>query len=293
MNEKLMQGPLSAAEQAALRERLYQLLTEQARRYTMGESTSVPVELAEELLTSLCFTLGLSLEDGGRARALLALDWREELERGRERLRLCAERGKRLWESACVQTFAEDSAALRDTLRSFGRYWQQYDLRYFAHHVPGDVDYPLFVPAPEDRMGPVYAERWLGQLLLEQRFLNCLGAGECRRVLQAAAGAEYRWVPMNLFGPPASAAIGRLLLDLPPLPLKLGNDGRRRLAQRLGGLSPAALRERLELAGEALCRTLGLTLMPERELVRRLTADIAPRLEAALPAGDLTGVFPG
>ena len=54
-----------------------------------------------------------------------------------------------------------------------------------------------------------------------------------------------------------------------------------------------ARRERLELAGEALCRTLGLTLPPERALVRRLTADIAPRLEAALPAGDLTGVFPG
>ena len=37
----------------------------------------------------------------------------------------------------------------------------------------------------------------------------------------------------------------------------------------------------------------GDRLPPERALVRRLTADIAPRLEAALPAGDLTGVFPG
>ena len=32
---------------------------------------------------------------------------------------------------------------------------------------------------------------------------------------------------------------------------------------------------------------------PVVQLVRRLTADIAPRLEAALPAGDRTGVFPG
>ena len=49
----------------------------------------------------------------------------------------------------------------------------------------------------------------------------------------------------------------------------------------------------LELAGEALCRALGLTLPPERQLIRRLTADMAPRLEAALPTGDLAGVFPG
>ena len=166
MNEKLMQGPLSAAEQAALRERLYQLLTEQARRYTMGESTSVPVELAEELLMSLCLTLGLSPEQPQRGRELLALDWEVELERGRTGLRHCLKRGKQLWEIACAEAFAEDSVALTDTLRSFGRYWQRYDLRYFAHHVPEDVDYPLFVPTPEDRLGPVYAERWLGQLLL-------------------------------------------------------------------------------------------------------------------------------
>ena len=288
--EQLMNGPLTAAEQAEVRGRLYALLTEQARRYTLGESTSVPVELAEELLMSLCLTLGLSPEDPQRARELLALDWNRELERGREELRDCAERGKRLWETACVQVFAEDSVALADTLRSFGRYWQQYDLRYFAHHVPGDVDYPLFVPAPEDRMGPVYAERWLGQLLLEQRFLNRLGVSWCRRVLRAAAGPEYRWVPMNLFAPPASAAIGRLLLDLPPEPLEPGDGSR--LARRLAALSQSERRQRLELAGEALCRWLGLTLPPERALIRRLTADIAPRLEAALPAGDLTGVFP-
>ena len=84
---ELLQGPLTAAEQAEVRVRLYALLTEQARRYTLGESTSVPVELAEELLRSLCFTLGLSPEGGERARALLALDWEVELERGRTGLR--------------------------------------------------------------------------------------------------------------------------------------------------------------------------------------------------------------
>ena len=291
--EQLITGPLSAAEQAEVRGRLYALLTEQARRYTLGESTSVPMELAEELLTSLCLTLGLSPERPQRGRELLALDWNRELERGRAELRECAARGKRLWETACVQVFAEDSVALTDTLRSFGRYWQQYDLRYFAHHVPGDVDYPLFVPAPEDRMGPMYAERWLGQLLLEQRFLSRLGASQCRRVLRAAAGPEYRWVPMNLFLLPVAAAVGRLLLDLPPLPLELGDDDRRRLARQLAALTRPERRQRLELAGEALCRALDLTLPPERELVRRLTADMAPRLEAALPSGDLSGVFPG
>ncbi|MDY3281546.1 DUF6179 domain-containing protein [Dysosmobacter sp.] len=281
---ELMQLPLTEAEQTEARARLYGLLTEQARKYTLGESTSVPVELAEELLSSLCLTLGLSPAEPERARQLLALDWNAELKRGRAALWDCLARGKRLWESACVQSFAEDSVALTDTLRAMGRYWQRYDLRYFAHRVPEDMDYPLFVPVPEDRMGPVYAERWLEQLLLEQRFLNRLGPSRCRRALRAAAGPEYRWVPMNLFAPPASAAIGELLAE--------PGDGAP-LAERLASLSRSERRQRLELAGEALCRALDLTLPPERALIRCLTADIAPRLEAALPTGDLTGVFPG
>ena len=69
MREAMVAGPLTAAEEGVVRERLYALLTEQTRRYTLGESSSVPVELAEELLRSLGFTLGLSLEGGERARA--------------------------------------------------------------------------------------------------------------------------------------------------------------------------------------------------------------------------------
>ena len=50
MREAIVAGPLTAAEEGAVRERLYALLTEQTRRYTLGESSSVPVELAEELM---------------------------------------------------------------------------------------------------------------------------------------------------------------------------------------------------------------------------------------------------
>ena len=52
--------PLTAAEQAEVRARLYPLLTEQARRYTLGESTSVPVELASAVTAMGIPTVGIS-----------------------------------------------------------------------------------------------------------------------------------------------------------------------------------------------------------------------------------------
>ena len=64
-----------------LQAKLVALLARQARNYTKGESDSVPVETAQALLDSICFTLGLDLEDPGeRGRELLARDLAKELD---------------------------------------------------------------------------------------------------------------------------------------------------------------------------------------------------------------------
>ena len=48
---------LTQAEQQALQAKLFALLARQVRNYTKGESDSVPVETAQALLDSICFTL--------------------------------------------------------------------------------------------------------------------------------------------------------------------------------------------------------------------------------------------
>ena len=93
---------LTQAEQQALQAKLFALLARQVRNYTKGESDSVPVETAQALLDSICFTLGLDLEDPGeRGRELLARDLAKELTSRRERLRGEMVRGNILWVSLC------------------------------------------------------------------------------------------------------------------------------------------------------------------------------------------------
>ena len=41
--------------------KVWNLLGKRTERYTMGDSTSVPIEIAEELLNSICFSLELEL----------------------------------------------------------------------------------------------------------------------------------------------------------------------------------------------------------------------------------------
>ena len=64
-----------------LQAKLVALLARQVRNYTQGESDSVPVETAQALLDSICFTLGLDLEDPGeRGKELLARDLAKKIE---------------------------------------------------------------------------------------------------------------------------------------------------------------------------------------------------------------------
>ena len=51
-------APLTAEEEAQIAQRLMPLLDLQMRRLTQGDSTSLRVEVAEELMASIRFTLG-------------------------------------------------------------------------------------------------------------------------------------------------------------------------------------------------------------------------------------------
>lgn len=67
-----IEPPLSPEEQLLLQQQLLSLLARQTAHYTAGDSSSVPVETAERLLRSICFTLHIHPEsDSGEYRALL------------------------------------------------------------------------------------------------------------------------------------------------------------------------------------------------------------------------------
>lgn len=93
--------------------RLLALLRQETRRYTSGESSSVPWETAQSLLASLLYTLRLNGEaPGERGRQLAESDLTEELRRGQTRLRRKMDYARRLWRRLAGSGAAGDSRAL-------------------------------------------------------------------------------------------------------------------------------------------------------------------------------------
>lgn len=271
--------------------RLWELLGKQTARYCMGESTSVSVETAQELLASLCYTLRIALDgDGLPEKALLTAELPPLVKRGQELLREKVKAARRLWKDACLTTPDPGHVFYRDTLSDIGAFFRQYDVVYFAHRVPPGIDYPLLLPVPEALQGISYAEAYLRQLLTENRLLNRFSRRCVVRLLKSAV-PDYRDMPVNLCEQPLVNAIGRALLGKPILPLNIQAEDQRRIAALLNGRSTACVSALLAHAAKAVCAELQQTDTAALACAAGVADGLAPRLERALSANDLSRVF--
>lgn len=284
-------GPgLTPSEHAALEAALWQLLAKQTAIYAGEDNCSVPKEIAGELLSSICFVLGLG-PNPTTARTFLAANPDEAFERGVRAVEHRTARARQLWLTACRSLPRLESVSLRDTLRSVGTFWEKYDCRFFAHRVPCDIDYQLCLPAPEALQGVDYISDWLRRLCMENSFLRAFASTRCARLLQCACG-DYKNLPVNLYEPVSATAIGLALLGTDVSSLELSLPQYARLEHLLGPLDDAALESALVSAAGVLSSALGLGGNESRAYLAQTAVSLAPRIRAALPHHELRGIFP-
>ena len=166
MNE-LTQSPVFSAEGAQTFDaRLISLLAWQTRKYTKGESSSVTVETAQELLASLRYTLAVVTEETHMPRErLLTEELTPLIRQGQELLRGRLERAEQLWTAAGRTEPGLRNVYYADTLRGIGDYFKHYDLYFFAHMKPPCIDYPLLIAADEALQGMYFTEEYLKRVL--------------------------------------------------------------------------------------------------------------------------------
>lgn len=154
--------PLTEAEANLLLEKLWRLLAARTERYTMGDSTSVPVETAQELLASICFTLQFEMEMSRLShRDLLGKELNVVLKNGQAHLMEKMNEVNGLWEH--VYALAEEwgNPGILEALNYIKIFLKKYDLYFFAHQTPWDMGLPLLGPAAERRKGISYVEMYL------------------------------------------------------------------------------------------------------------------------------------
>jgi len=88
---------LTEEDAMILLEKFFNLLAYQTERYTTGDSSSIPIEMAEELLKSICFTIAfLTKTNPNPVCLLLQGSFNVLLHDGWERIKAEMKRGKEL-----------------------------------------------------------------------------------------------------------------------------------------------------------------------------------------------------
>ncbi len=274
------EGNLTNMDMTGIQAGLWRLLAARTERYTMGDSSSVPVETAQELLTSICFTLGLYLkENGGSLQMLAESDLNELLGAGFKILEERLELGKRLWQAACLTAPEIENISCRDTLQGIGSFFRRYDYRFFAHQIPCDIDYQLSQPVPDTLLGIEYLNEYLRRILIENHFLRRFDRKLVIRLLTSFC-PDYKGLLINLYEPAAVNALGLALIGGDPFLLDIDDAGRARLAALLTPLPERTVRSALKRAAEVLCRALDIRDAAAQHYLTRTAENLYPRIAA-------------
>ena len=162
-------NPLSPEEQQRVMNQMYLLMGKQVQSYHkhhhMGNNSSVSVELAQELMESIEYTIGLvggvyAQRNIGEALVLGQEILESRLSKAKSMLELVNGTAPR-WQTECRW----------EALRYLRNYMEQYDYLHLAHKGPDDLFYPILISPPEDIQGIDSCLFYLNILWIENQIM--------------------------------------------------------------------------------------------------------------------------
>lgn len=282
---------ISEEDKMLIEFKIWNLLGKHTERYTMGDSTSVPIEIAEELLNSICFSLGLELRELMNAKeVLMEEDISDLLKASWSKITSLMERGKKLLEAVRKSSPNIENISYKDTLNEIDKFFNKYDYRFFAHKIDCSIDYQLSNPVSEKLQGIEYINEYLKALLIENEFCICFDRDNIIYILNSYC-SDYKELLINIFEPILTNAIGLDILGRDILTLEISALQREALLGIFRNLSEAEILVKLKSSAKSICDILGIVDNEKIEYIQKTAANIYPRIEVGLSIGNIDNIF--
>lgn len=286
-----LSGPITEEDERIIQTKLWQLLARRTELYTMGESSSVRIEIAQELLQSISFCLDLYLRQSGNTKKLFVnADLEELFKLGQAVCEEKIELGKLLYNKACLTAPEIENISYKDTLKDIGGFFKHYDYRFLAHQIPCDIDYQLCNPVKESLLGIEYINDYLGRIIIENDFVRRFEKDRIENLLSSYC-SDYRGLLINLYSPLAANAVGLALLNENVSTLNVTASDEEGLVKLFEPLSATPTKNALNEAALRVCAELNINDASSVRYLRKTAEELYPRIEAALPHGNLSGIF--
>lgn len=278
-NEALCAIDPEVGLQTELPDELYMVLRERIARYTMGDSSSVPVDTARRLLEGILYCADLCRRippDDLASNA--SLSSREKA--GADTAKRLARRARLLLYEARRKQPPLTNRTFRETLSALPSFFRAYDADYFPQEIPCSFDYPLCHPISESLLGVEYLLDYLRHWLLESVFLRAFSA-EALESLYKRYYIDYEDLLVNLFLPVAEMATLCALVNAPVRSLTLSPTEYEAASQLVLQADASTAETTILAAAEGVLLQLGINSAPLKDELRLTARDLLIRLRSA------------
>ena len=273
-------NPLSPEEQQRVMSQMYLLMGKQVQSYHkhrhMGSNSSVPVEIAQELMESLEYTIGLiggvyAHKNIGEALVLGQEILESKLSRAKSMLELVNGTAPQ-WQTECRW----------EALRYLHHYLEKYDHLHLAHKGPEDLFYPILISPPEGIRGIDSCIFYLNILWIENQIMAGVPDDVLEQFWDRLPAATLNQCEHLLIN-----GIGKALLrtGIDPLVFETGEH------MQLIAVLLKATEERLMNAANLLCQWLGLIDENAKRYVFAIIPQLAMWIESNPNIGNLDSIF--
>lgn len=218
---------LSDADISGIQSDLMVLLAEQCKKWNHGESSSVPAEKAQDIMTSVLFVIGIKLKSRRSPEQTVELLKNQPV-------RLLFESGiqiinRKISFSKLLQRKITDNmletpsnyyrSTIEDGIKGF---FKLYRPEFSAHEIHITADYPVFAGRPE-AMGIEFIEKYLRCIEAENTFCIQFRPEDIHHLL-CGLTSDYRSIPMNIFEYVILSVLGLVMSEREPQKLNLKKE---------------------------------------------------------------------
>lgn len=270
------------------------ILKETVDYYTRNESSSVRVEIAEQIMLSICYTLELFLKNQSTIEESITLIKKKEVKylfaQGEKILKAKVDECQRLFQSVKETRLQTENYAYIDTL-DYGipLFFKEYDARFARHETPGSIDYPLAIDE-EDLVGIEYIEDYLNKIILENKFCSYFDGSEIEALLKGF-NKDSKHMLINIFQLVLVNYLGCVLIGKEGRSLEITKGDRTYLKSIMKNLSQVEFRRLIFGAAEKLCQELFIKDKNFTEYISRTVCKIVPEIKRHIETDTLENVF--
>ena len=294
LQEAYVKGVLSSKESERIQLECLKLLADNTERFTRGQSSSIRVEIAQGIMASNLFTIGIYLKSLPDLDTTIFHIQNEPLEKlyeyGLAVLKRKINVAHYFYNRVCKSKLKTANQAYNLTIdQGFKPFFESYEINFHAHEIPSDIDYQLIHPVT-DLAGVEFVIKYLESLYYENLFCSYFDADTIHEVM-SGYDPSYKYLLDNICAQVFQNALGCQLLTAPPDRLDFSPADLNALDKKLKNHSQAELQTQLETAARELTTDLKLTNRSLKKYLLTSLPKITPTVFQGLATHSLNKVF--